>query len=51
MEPDEFHGQGGTYEVIDGVRHLVPGSRTEDAPHASANPDPAPEVNDDAPAE
>lgn len=26
MKPDQFHGQGGTYEVVDGERRLVEGS-------------------------
>lgn len=50
---DDFHGVGGTYEVDSkGVRHLVPGSRTEDGP-APEQPAPAPEpeVTEDAPAE
>ena len=29
MKPDQFHGQGGTYEVVDGVRRRVDGSTLE----------------------
>lgn len=57
MDRDEFHGQGGDYEVRDGKRVLVKGSRTEshkdgdaprdkdgkrlDQPAADAKPEPA----------
>ena len=26
---DEFHGQGGSYEIVDGVRRLIKGSTLE----------------------
>ena len=38
---DEFHGQGGEYELVDGVRRLVSRTKVEDptrAPDAEVNP-------------
>ena len=38
---DEFHGQGGEYEIVDGVRRLVSRTKVEDptrAPDAEVNP-------------
>lgn len=29
MKPDPNHGQGGSYEVVNGERRLIKGSRTE----------------------
>ena len=37
-EPDEHHGQGGSYTVVDGKRVLVKDSRTDMNPRVKVDP-------------
>lgn len=37
-EIDQFHGQGGTYQVVDGKRVLVKDSRTDLTPRVKTDP-------------